>query len=219
MTRAGRSGGRLPVGQEQHRARLQPARPAAVGHRRRHVRHGRRRRSRRHSDRVARHGPLHDGRQACRHARRDAHPDAADDSRPHAEADPRHRATEGDAEAHSGAHARGHAEIDAEVHSVGLGRQQLRRRRTLGVGGAVLPQPDELHTRRRSRDGVGCLLSPGGSGIAPLVLDAGISDTVSRPYAKLLATTAVCSHFDGGNPGDRLRTAGYTSYRWAENLG
>jgi uncharacterized protein YkwD len=65
----------------------------------------------------------------------------------------------------------------------------------------------------------GACSSPGGSGIAPLVLDAGISDTVSRPYAKLLATTAVCSHFDGGNPGDRLRAAGYTSYRWAENLG
>lgn len=65
----------------------------------------------------------------------------------------------------------------------------------------------------------GACSSPGGSGIAPLVLDAGISDTVSRPYAKLLATTAVCSHFDGGNPGDRLRNAGYTSYRWAENLG
>ncbi len=65
----------------------------------------------------------------------------------------------------------------------------------------------------------GACSSPGGSGIAPLVLDAGISNTVSRPYAKLLATTGVCSHFDGGNPGDRLRKAGYTSYRWAENLG
>ena len=28
-----------------------------------------------------------------------------------------------------------------------------------------------------------------------------------------------CSHFIGGNPGDRLRAAGYTSYRWAENIG
>ena len=65
----------------------------------------------------------------------------------------------------------------------------------------------------------GACSSPGGSGIAPLVLDAGISNTVSRPYAKLLAITGVCSHFDGGNPGDRLRAAGYTSYRWAENLG
>jgi uncharacterized protein YkwD len=65
----------------------------------------------------------------------------------------------------------------------------------------------------------GTCSSPGGSGIAPLVLDQGISDRVSRPYAKLLATTAVCSHFDGGTPGDRLRAAGYTSYRWGENLG
>jgi uncharacterized protein YkwD len=65
----------------------------------------------------------------------------------------------------------------------------------------------------------GACSSPGGSGIAPLVLDAGISNTVSRPYAKLLATTGVCSHFDGGNPGDRLRGAGYASYRWGENLG
>jgi uncharacterized protein YkwD len=65
----------------------------------------------------------------------------------------------------------------------------------------------------------GACSSPGGSGIAPLVLDRGISDSVSRPYAKLLATTGVCSHFDGGNPGDRLRRAGYTSYRWGENLG
>jgi len=65
----------------------------------------------------------------------------------------------------------------------------------------------------------GACSSPGGSGLAPLVLDAGISAKVSRPYAKLLATTGVCSHFDGGTPGDRLRRAGYTSYRWAENLG
>ena len=65
----------------------------------------------------------------------------------------------------------------------------------------------------------GSCSSPGGSGLAPLVLDSGISDTVSRPYARLLATTGVCSHFDDGNPGDRLRRAGYTSYRWAENLG
>ncbi len=65
----------------------------------------------------------------------------------------------------------------------------------------------------------GACSSPGGSGIAPLFIDRGISDTVSRPYAKLLAASGVCSHFDGGNPGDRLRREGYTSYRWAENLG
>ncbi len=65
----------------------------------------------------------------------------------------------------------------------------------------------------------GACSSPGGSGVAPLVLDSGISERVSRPYAKLLAASGVCSHFDGGNPGDRLRSAGYDSYRWGENLG
>ncbi len=61
--------------------------------------------------------------------------------------------------------------------------------------------------------------SPGGRDAAPLKLSAGISNKVSRPYAKKLARSGVCSHFSGGNPGDRLRRAGYTSYRWAENLG
>ena len=61
--------------------------------------------------------------------------------------------------------------------------------------------------------------SPGGRNVAALRLDSGISSKVSRPYAKKLAVGADCSHFIGGNPGDRLRRAGYTSYRWAENLG
>jgi uncharacterized protein YkwD len=61
--------------------------------------------------------------------------------------------------------------------------------------------------------------SPGGRDAAPLTLSAGISDKVARPYAKLLATRGECSHFIGGNPGDRLRRAGYTNYTWAENLG
>jgi uncharacterized protein YkwD len=60
----------------------------------------------------------------------------------------------------------------------------------------------------------------GGSGIAPLAYDAGISDAVARPYAKRLATNGVCSHFyGGGTPGDRLRAAGYSNYHWAENIG
>jgi hypothetical protein len=60
--------------------------------------------------------------------------------------------------------------------------------------------------------------SPGGSGIAPLVLHSGISDRVSRPYAKHLAGTGICSHFADGDPGDRLRRAGYAGdYR--ENVG
>jgi uncharacterized protein YkwD len=61
--------------------------------------------------------------------------------------------------------------------------------------------------------------SPGGRNVAALKLDAGISNTVARPYAKKLAVNNMCTHFSGGNPGDRLRRAGYTSYRWAENLG
>jgi uncharacterized protein YkwD len=65
----------------------------------------------------------------------------------------------------------------------------------------------------------GACSSPGGRDVAPLKLDAGISTYVARPYAKLLATRNLCSHFANGGPDDRLRRAGYTSYRWAENLG
>jgi uncharacterized protein YkwD len=61
--------------------------------------------------------------------------------------------------------------------------------------------------------------SPGGRNVAPLKLDRGISSKVARPYAKRLAVGADCSHFIGGNPGDRLRRAGYTNYTWAENIG
>ena len=61
--------------------------------------------------------------------------------------------------------------------------------------------------------------SPGGRSVAALRLDAGISSRVSRPYARKLAVNNMCTHFSGGNPGDRLRRAGYRSYRWAENLG
>jgi uncharacterized protein YkwD len=65
----------------------------------------------------------------------------------------------------------------------------------------------------------GSCSSPGGRNVAALRLDSGISSKVSRPYAKKLAVSAQCTHFSGGNPGDRLRAAGYTSYIWAENLG
>lgn len=61
--------------------------------------------------------------------------------------------------------------------------------------------------------------SPGGRDVRALRLSSGISNAVSRPYAKLLATRNICSHFINGTPGDRLRRAGYTSYRWGENLG
>ncbi len=60
--------------------------------------------------------------------------------------------------------------------------------------------------------------SPGGSGINPLILSSGISTNVSRPYAKFLAGNGGCDHFLDGNPGDRLRRAGYGGdYR--ENIG
>jgi hypothetical protein len=64
----------------------------------------------------------------------------------------------------------------------------------------------------------GSCSSPGGSGIKPLILNAGISNKVSRPYAKFLATKNICSHFAQGTPGDRLHAAGYPGdYR--ENIG
>jgi len=65
----------------------------------------------------------------------------------------------------------------------------------------------------------GACSSPGGRNVAPLQLSAGISNTVSRPYATYLATHNLCNHFYDGTPGDRLRRAGYTSYNWAENIG
>jgi hypothetical protein len=65
----------------------------------------------------------------------------------------------------------------------------------------------------------GSCSSPGGSGIRPLAYHAGVSDRVARPYARKLATAGACSHFYGGDPGDRLRAAGFTGYQWAENIG
>ncbi|HET9347209.1 MAG TPA: Ig-like domain-containing protein [Candidatus Limnocylindrales bacterium] len=65
----------------------------------------------------------------------------------------------------------------------------------------------------------GSCSSPGGRNVAALWIDSGISSKVARPYAKRLAVNNQCSHFIGGNPGDRLRAAGYSSYIWAENLG
>ena len=65
----------------------------------------------------------------------------------------------------------------------------------------------------------GSCSSPGGRSVAALWQDAGITAKVSRPYAKKLAVNGLCTHFSGGDPGDRLRAAGYPSYIWAENLG
>ena len=51
--------------------------------------------------------------------------------------------------------------------------------------------------------------------VPPLKRSAGISD-VSRKWAKRLAVYDMCKH---GDPGARLRRAGYTSWRWGENIG
>jgi uncharacterized protein YkwD len=65
----------------------------------------------------------------------------------------------------------------------------------------------------------GSCSSPGGRNVAALKLDSGISSRVARPYARLLATRGACNHFLDGSPGNRLARAGYSSYRWAENIG
>jgi uncharacterized protein YkwD len=64
----------------------------------------------------------------------------------------------------------------------------------------------------------GSCSSPGGLSTPPIVLDAGLSNRVSRPYAKLLAQTGACTHFYNGTPTDRLHRAGYSGWA-AENLG
>lgn len=51
--------------------------------------------------------------------------------------------------------------------------------------------------------------------VAPLRLRPGIS-SVARSWARNLAVNDRCTH---GDPAARLRRAGYTSYRWAENIG
>jgi hypothetical protein len=55
--------------------------------------------------------------------------------------------------------------------------------------------------------------------VAPLRYTRGISDLVARPYAKYLADRNQCSHFLNGDPGDRLRRAGYNAWSWGENIG
>ena len=64
----------------------------------------------------------------------------------------------------------------------------------------------------------GSCSSPGGLSTNPIVLDKGLSDKVSRPYAKLLASNGACDHFINGTPTDRLHRAGYSGWA-AENIG
>jgi hypothetical protein len=55
--------------------------------------------------------------------------------------------------------------------------------------------------------------------VAPITYLFGLSDKVSRPYAKLLVVQAICSHTADGDPGYRLRRAGYMRWNWGENIG
>ena len=56
--------------------------------------------------------------------------------------------------------------------------------------------------------------------VAPLKLSSGLSDLVTRPYSKLLAARAECTHYlNGTNPGTRLNGAGYRVSTWGENIG
>jgi hypothetical protein len=52
-----------------------------------------------------------------------------------------------------------------------------------------------------------------------LYLDAGISEKVSRPYAKILAEKGLLTHYlYGSTPKTRLAAAGYSGRAWGENL-
>jgi hypothetical protein len=55
--------------------------------------------------------------------------------------------------------------------------------------------------------------------VAPITYSYGLSDKVTRPYAKLLAVKGLCAHDADGDPGYRLRRAGFTRWTWGENVG
>ena len=55
--------------------------------------------------------------------------------------------------------------------------------------------------------------------VAPLKLSSGISDRVSRPYAKVLATRNLCGHNYDHDAGYRFRRGGYSPSWWGENIG
>jgi hypothetical protein len=55
--------------------------------------------------------------------------------------------------------------------------------------------------------------------VAPIWYSYGLSDKVARPYSKLLAVRALCTHSANGGPGDRLRRVGFMRWTWGENIG
>jgi len=54
--------------------------------------------------------------------------------------------------------------------------------------------------------------------VRPLVRSGGISDKVTRPYAKLIATKAYCGHYLDHDPSYRLLRGGYSGTSWGENV-
>jgi hypothetical protein len=55
--------------------------------------------------------------------------------------------------------------------------------------------------------------------VRPLRYSSSISDRDSRPYSKLLAVRALCTHYANGDPGYRLRRIGLYHSTWGENIG
>lgn len=55
--------------------------------------------------------------------------------------------------------------------------------------------------------------------VRPLRYSSSISDRDSRPYAKLLAVRALCTHYANGDPSYRLRRIGLYHSTWGENIG
>ena len=90
----------------------------------------------------------------------------------------------------------------------------------LGRGRDVLPAPDELHPDRRLGHVVGGVLVARRPERRAAVAQLGDLDPrVAARTRGSSPTRNACSHFIGGNPGDRLRAAGFGSYNWAENIG
>ena len=119
------------------------------------------------------------------------------------------------------AHRCGAADVERRHHAHPAGeRRRVRRLGQLGCRRALLPAADELHADRRPRDVGRQLQQPGRSqrrGAASST-PASVPGSPGRTRASWPSTTCA-RHFSGGNPGDRLRRAGYSNYRWAENLG
>ena len=99
---------------------------------------------------------------------------------------------------------------------------------TLSTAATVTPEAYYLRLINCTRTG-GWVNSNGscsgyGSGrysayVPPIRSSAGLRVYVARPYAKLLAVRGKCAHDLDGDPGYRMRRAGYRPSWWGENIG